>query len=414
MNPLTHWQAEPTRFSPRDLTRTFARRGFAMPMSGAWPAGAIEAPSCPPTVVDRGATTVVLGGAGMLGARLVEKLLQPRDRGLVVVISRNPATLRQRLQQVYGAERGHEIYSDSRLQLMSGDIGAPDFAAHFDVPDVGVIYNLAAQVDAFASLDQLMRINCNGTKAACTIARISGARLVHASTLSVFASADGGDETVEDWLPDDPNITIRGGYAQSKAIAETHVAQHQARHGSAAAVRLGLLVPDALEPIEGASFLTTFVHALSRIGLIPAGAEEALVDMTPIDQAAGAMLAIGDGGGSGVFHYACPKSLSLTQAVQQINRVTPLALTSAEVWHDALTAQPSLTQAILHSAFFKQGFLKTRCETRPLLNADLFQSTSRQWGCARALALGAPHPRAAAETFAALADRALAVAVASS
>jgi nucleoside-diphosphate-sugar epimerase len=407
MIDAANWTAGATRFRPEALRRTYAKRGFAMPMSGAWPAGRLSPANVPLSPIDRVVPTVVLGGAGMLGARLVEQLLRAPDRGDVIVISRKPEALQDRLRDVYGAEAGSRIYADPRLQLMSADIAAPDFAAHFDIPEVGVIYNLAAQVDAFASLDQLIPANCVGAKAASTIASITGARLVHASTLSVFASADGGDESLEDWLPDDPNISIRGGYAQSKAIAETTIAQHQARYGNAAAVRLGLLVPDGLQPNEPGSFLTSFIRGLALIGVVPDDAEEAYVDMTPIDQAAAMMLAVGDEGGTGVFHYACENTLSLTQAVRIINAHEPLRPVSRSEWHEALKDLPSLVSAVLQMAFHKSDCLDGRCSSRPILNADLFQSTARTWGSSCALDLGVEPPRCAVETFAAIAAREL-------
>jgi nucleoside-diphosphate-sugar epimerase len=236
--------------------------------------------------------------------------------------------------------------------------------------------------------------------------------LVHASTLSVFVSSDGAGEGGEETLSDAGRTVLYGGYAQSKAMAEARLAALAADPSggplAVKVVRYGLLVPPDGRDLPTDHFLRTLLGALSRLSAVPVEAEEAFVDLTRIDQAAAAALAIADAPREGVFHYANPRPCSLTEVVGALGAAMAahgriLGTLNHAGWGRKLEGEAGLPRALLESAFSKTGFLQGRARRAPVLNADLFQTTGRRYAIGRALACGAPVPEAPGTLIARLA-----------
>lgn len=352
------------------------------------------------TTLDPGRTSLVIGGAGFMGSRLVRSLLSDPRRGPIVVASRNPHGLRRELAHAYGEETADILASDPRLSHLRIDISAPgaasEAASTLRTHDVGVVHNLAARMDAFAGYSRLRGANVDGVAVAADIAASTGARLVHASTLSVFVSSDGCGESEETWQDPSSPATLYGGYAQTKAMAEEMLAQRAAGGLDVRCVRYGLLVPEHGRLLMPDHFMRMILEALSGIGFVPREAEEALVDLTRVDQAAEAAIAIGDGAETGIFHYANPMSCSLSGFVEAIDEGMreagrPLRHVSREAWKTATSRLPRMTQALLQSSFHKKAFM-SRARKAPFVNVDLFQSTGRSYEISRSLHAGAAMP----------------------
>jgi nucleoside-diphosphate-sugar epimerase len=404
------WKAGPTVFDVDDMapTRTYTASGFGRTraeMAHMLPTrpGTDQRPGEDrTTALDPSRTSLVVGGAGFMGSRLVRSLLADPRRGPVVVASRNPDALRREWTQAYGAETADLLWNDPRLSPLRIDISATDAAkdavSALSAHEVGVVHNLAARMDAFAGYERLRGANVDGTSVAALIARTTGARLVQASTLSVFVSSDGRGESEETWQDPGSTATLYGGYAQTKAMAEELLAVEAAEGLDVRCVRYGLLVPEHGRLLGQDHFMGMILKALADIGVVPEESEEALVDLTRVDQAAEAAIAIGDGAETGVFHYANPVSCTLTGFVGALDDALKgmrrgLTTVDADVWKRTTARLPRMTAALLEAAFHKKAFM-ARTRTAPFVNVDLFQSTDRHYEISRSLHAGAAMPEA--------------------
>ena len=246
------------------------------------------------------------------------------------------------------------------------------------IPRARVVFHLAASVNALAGWDTLAPVNLNALGASIALAERDGALLQLASTLSVFVSSNGEHADAEEKLPEQHDLWLHGGYAQTKAAAEFALLQRA--HVRWQVVRYGLLVPEAGAPFPPRHFAPAFLRALSRVGCVPDQAECAAVDLTPVDGAARAATQLARDGAPCWRHWANPQSARLAEIVAAIEAVRgPFARCSMGDWLGRLRSLPRVERALLRSAFDKSGFLAEDAAVSPVLNVDLFQSTLRHF-----------------------------------
>jgi nucleoside-diphosphate-sugar epimerase len=155
---------------------------------------------------------VITGGAGFLGRRLADKLL---ERGT--------------LHAQDGAERRIERITlvdvvtprgstDPRMATATGDIADPDLLTRVIGPDTTSVFHLAAIVSgmAEADFDLGMRINLDATRQLLDVCRDVGARprVVFTSSVAVY----GGD--MPDIVLDTTALNPQTSYGTQKAVAE--------------------------------------------------------------------------------------------------------------------------------------------------------------------------------------------------
>ncbi len=364
---MTCW-SDP-RWSPADLvparlqghalsTADIARRA----------AGATTSWDPRPPMAGEGTATVLMGGAGFLGARIAAQLLAEPGDAPVVVVSRRPEAIFEQ-----GVRPG-----SPRLILVAADITQAGQTWMDRIPRARTIFHLAAAVHALAGWNALAPVNVNGLGASVALARRDGALLQLASTLSVFVSSNSAHAEAEARLPERHDLWVHGGYAQTKAAAEMALLRTADLRWQV--VRYGLLVPEAGAPFPPLHFAPAFLRALSRVGAVPDQAERAAVDLTPVAGAAHAAIRLARAEAPHWRHWANPISAQLADVVAAIEAERGrLPRCSLDDWLGRLGSLPRMDRALLRSAFDKSGFLAEDAVASPVLNVDLFQSTLRRF-----------------------------------
>lgn len=364
---MTRW-CDP-RWAPADLVPT-RLRGEALSTAEIAQRAATAAASwgqrSPPA--GEGAATVLMGGAGFLGSRIVAQLLAEPGDAPVVVVSRRPAAIFQQ-----GVQPG-----SPRLTLVAADITTADRGWMGRIPRARIIFHLAATVHALAGWNALAPVNLAGLAASMALAERDGALLQLASTLSVFVSSNAPHADTEAPLADRHDVWLHGGYAQTKAAAEMALLRTQ--HVRWQVVRYGLLVPETGAPFPAHHFAPSFLRALSQLGAVPDAGERAAVDLTPVDGAARAAIRLARDGAPRWRHWANLKSARLADLVAAIEAVRGrFTRCSMNDWLGRLRSLPRMDRILLRSAFDKSGFLAEDAAVSPVLNVDLFQSTLRHF-----------------------------------
>ena len=371
--PITAWHAP--RWSPADLVPP--RLGRCDGLSTAEIARrAVIRVGPAPHRADRTAT-VLVGGAGFLGTRIVKQLLaEPGDQP-VVVVSRRPETVLRHCP------------ADKRLVLVAADLAAADWSWMRRIPRADVIFHLAASVHALAGWHALAPVNLAGLAASVALAGRDDAVLQLASTLSVYVSSNAEAADGEGTLPESDAVWLYGGYAQTKAAAEFALARMTSLRWQV--VRYGLLVPEPGDAFPARHFAAIFCRALLRLGLVPDPAEQAAVDLTPVDGAAAAAIRLAREAAPCWRHWANPVAAPLSEVVAAIEAARgPLARCSRPEWLGRLQALPRIERTLLRAAFDKSGFLAD--QPGGLLNVDLFQATGRRFIPAGPLGDAPPPP----------------------
>ena len=186
---------------------------------------------------------LVTGGAGFIGAHLVDALLERGDT--VAVVDDLSSGRRERVPD--------------GVPLHVADIADIGPVADAERPDV--VFHLAAQVDVRKSVADPAfdaRVNVAGTAAVLEAARVSGARRV------LLASTGGAlyGEDVPLPTPEDAPLAPFSPYGASKAAAETYLALYTRLFGlSTMALRFGNVYGPRQDPHGEAGVIAIFAGA---------------------------------------------------------------------------------------------------------------------------------------------------------
>lgn len=250
---------------------------------------------------------LLTGATGFLGAHVGAELL---DRGvsvIAVVRARDAAHARARLEAAWAE---HDLAPDAAsLEVLAGDLTQQRFgldAATWSriAHEVSEVAHLAADVNLVLPYARLYGANLRATTHVLELVRSGTFKMLHyASTLSVGACAAPITPVLyEEELPAAEHVF--GGYAASKWAAEYLV---QRAAVDVRTVRLGLLTAKATAVRARPSCqLQAFVRGLGVLGGYPDGASSLAFDVTPVDYAAQAFVALRDAP-AGVWHLANPQ-----------------------------------------------------------------------------------------------------------
>src|SRR3954471_16102691 len=155
---------------------------------------------------------VITGGAGFLGRRLADRLL---ERGSLRGADGAEIPVRQiALVDVVAAAPS----ADDRIVPVTGDISDPALLARVIGPDTSSVFHLAAIVSgmAEADFDLGMRINLDATRMLLEVCRAAGhaPRVVFTSSVAVYGGR------LPDMVTDATPIRPQSSYGTQKAMAE--------------------------------------------------------------------------------------------------------------------------------------------------------------------------------------------------
>lgn len=154
---------------------------------------------------------LITGGAGFIGRKLAQRLLQGPNGGL------------DRLT-LFDVAHAEGLAPDPRLELRMGDITRPGVMLDLLRPGYDVVYHLAAVVSgaAEADFDLGYAVNLDGTRHLLQAVRAFGRRprFIFASSVAVF----GGELPAT--VRDDTHLTPQTSYGAQKAAGELLVADH--------------------------------------------------------------------------------------------------------------------------------------------------------------------------------------------
>jgi len=165
---------------------------------------------------------VVLGGAGFIGKKLVNKLLK---RGQISLNGRPVMPINQLV--VFDKEQAHGLPEDSRLKIVEGDICNKGTIAELLGKHTDVIFHLAAVVSGEAEKNfQLgMRVNLQANLQLLEICRVMyhAPVLVFASSVAVY----GGELT--EIISDDTAPIPQSSYGTQKAMMDLLINDYSRR-----------------------------------------------------------------------------------------------------------------------------------------------------------------------------------------
>jgi surfactin family lipopeptide synthetase A len=248
----------------------------------------------------------ITGGGGYLGIHLIQMLLETNvDKIYCLVRTGRETHFKEMLSDFFGNEWLEQ--NQAKLLLVNGDISKEKLGlkkADYEkiINHVDKIYHCAADVRHYADLNESMAINVTGTENVIAMALKANAGLHHISTTSVAADyvIRQAKQKVQFFEMDfDIGQNWKDNvYVHTKFLAEDAIYRGIEQGLDARIYRVGRLVGRASDgkfqenPESNAFFLLMRAIRLSKA--IPASMMEETLELTPVDECAQAIVALGN------------------------------------------------------------------------------------------------------------------------
>jgi thioester reductase-like protein len=309
------------------------------------PAAELPAPAAGGAVVavDAAEPVLLTGATGFVGAYLLDALLRRTASPVYCLVRcRDAADGRARIRAGLDAHGLPSDHAADRIRVVPGDLAQPGLGlgdAGFAelAAGVGAVYHNAAMVNFVYPLELLKAANVGGTREImrlCTTGRTLP--LHYISTYGVWGiGGAGADRVTEDESIDHGRYLING-YVQSKWIAERELMAARARGLPVNLFRLGRITGHSRTgDCESGSFTTRLIKGCAQLGKSP---ELSLtMDMTPVDYAVDAVVALARRATPGNWHIMNPTPVPFGNVVAVMRRIGyRLDPVPADVWLEAL------------------------------------------------------------------------------
>lgn len=260
---------------------------------------------------------LLTGATGFLGAALLDQLLRETDAEIYCLIRGDDETSAMaRLKRKLVFHGLWDVVSAERIHPVVGNLGKPCLGLsprqHNQLAErIDVIYHNGAQVNAMYPYARLKESNVLGTERILRLAGAHHTKPVHfVSTLGVFFSDRYQGETVMEDSPIFADESMRGGYKQSKWVAEQLVQQAHLRGLPVTIHRPGRIWGDSRTGImtEFGDLLVTMVRASVLLGCFPSA--ETTLNLTPVDFASRAIIQLSQHPSGQIYHICNPQPVA--------------------------------------------------------------------------------------------------------
>ncbi|WP_327116562.1 amino acid adenylation domain-containing protein [Nocardia sp. NBC_01730] len=291
---------------------------------------------------------LVTGATGFLGPHLVKQLLEQTSARITCLVrAHDNDHARGRLLDALTRAGIAKADWDPRVTAVAADLTRPRLglsAAHWDqlADRVDDIYHCAAEVHSLHPYQRLAPANVEGTRELIQLAAdVRPSRLHYISTDAVFdAHGYHRHRTIHEDQPLAHHDSIYGGgYAETKWVAETLVADARSQGLLVAIYRPGALLGstdgDAGQPGD---FLIRFLRGIIALGVCPD--LDATIDLVPVDYAAELVVALSQAEPAHrTFHLTHPDPITYTQLIEALSRHGyPLRTVALHEWDTTIAA----------------------------------------------------------------------------
>lgn len=264
-------------------------------------------------------TSILLTGAtGFLGTFLLADLLKSTQADIYCLVrAKDGEQAQQRLQASLTDAFQWQPEWHTRIKPVLGDLALPQLGLSEDVQEelaqhIDTIYHNGAQVNMLYPYEELKAANVQGTREILRLATTYKIKPVHyISTLSVLPHT--GETRIqyvrEQDILDNFHKHVRGGYGQSKWVAEKMVAIARARGLPVVVYRPGRITGDSQSGFwRSEDILYRMIKGCLQLGMCPTFPTNNTLEMTPVDFASQAIVALSRRKSSlgQTFHICCP------------------------------------------------------------------------------------------------------------
>jgi amino acid adenylation domain-containing protein/thioester reductase-like protein len=324
---------------------------------------------------------VLTGATGFVGTFVLRELIATTGATVhcLVRATDHPTAAKrvQRSLEEYG------LWTDQmagRIRAWASDLTQPLLGltpAEFDrlALAADAIYHAGAHVNAMLPYQELCAANVGGTREILALAvRHRPSVFHHVSTIEVFA----GSSLVDEDVPAGPPDELRGGYAQSKWVAEQLVSQAAQRGLPAAIYRLPRILGDTRTgACQTRDLLWQVLRGCVQAGAIPGGpVHHAAISWAPADWAAAVLVALSrtSAASGAAYHIAAPDQVGLGVLTGYLRAVGyPLAEYPLDQWAAIIRDQPGNAAGPALDVFLaemtKHGGSQTRLGTAATVRA---------------------------------------------
>jgi amino acid adenylation domain-containing protein/thioester reductase-like protein len=244
---------------------------------------------------------LLTGATGFIGTFLLAELLKQTTATISCLVRTTDASAGQRkIQQALERAYLWQPEFQARIHVLPGDLAQPrlglDEATFAQLAEqIEVIYHNGAAVNMLYPYEALQAANVEGTREIIRLATTGPVKTLHyVSTLSVFAHKG---ETLVQRVREQDNIDeyhkyVRGGYAQSKWVAEKLVTIARSRGLPVVIYRPGRVTGHSQSGAwRDEDTLSLMIRGCIQLGMSPALASDTL-EMVPVDYVCQAIVAL--------------------------------------------------------------------------------------------------------------------------
>ncbi|QDV85667.1 AMP-binding protein [Planctomycetes bacterium TBK1r] len=293
----------------------------------------VAAPDLPviEPINNRDRVILLTGGTGFLGTWVIDALLRENHgTKLICLVRANDST--QALQRINHSRKtflGSDVNSlgPDDVQPICGDLAAHQFGLSDHqwarIADQATdLVHLAARVHLLDDFQTMRSVNLDSLPTLARLACDRRPKAIHyASTLSVFVATDREETCYDEMDRLETPARVFGGYGQTKWAAEK-LLWSIAGTQTPAIYRLGLLTGDTKHGVGGLhDQLAMFTRGIALLGQYPEGIDDFCFDVTPVDQAAHAIIRLLLDNHSGAFHLCGPQPVSASRWLGAMQRV---------------------------------------------------------------------------------------------